>query len=63
MEAAEDRTEARYLDYQRAAAYVGLSRFTLHRLVKAGELRAIRVGSAVRFDVNDLNEFMTARRF
>lgn len=54
--------EARYLDYAAASRYVGLSRYTLSRKVRAGELRMIKVGSASRFDREDLDRFMQERR-
>ncbi len=62
MEATKEATEARYLDYAAASKYVTLSRYSLHRLVKAGELRMIKVGSASRFDRKDLDRLMAARR-
>lgn len=62
MQATKELTEVRYLDYAAASKYVGLSRYTLHRLVKAGELRMVKVGSASRFDREDLDRLMAARR-
>ncbi len=47
-----------WMDYTEAADYCGLERTTLWRAIKRGELRAGGVGRAVRFHVDDLDEFM-----
>lgn len=47
-----------WLNYTEAADYCGVKRTTLWRAVKRGELRAGGVGRAVRFHVDDLDEFM-----
>lgn len=48
----------RYLSYDEAARYTGLSRWTLSRSHERGDLPAARVGRAVRFDTEDLDRFM-----
>ena len=51
----------RYLRYGEAEYYTGLHRVTLWRAVRDGKLRASGVGRAIRFDVRDLDRFMSAR--
>ena len=50
-----------YLDYRGAEQLTGLSRWTLSRAVERGELKASKVGSAVRFSVSELTRFMESR--
>jgi excisionase family DNA binding protein len=54
--------EQKYLSARQAEEYAHLSRWTLMRANARGELPVIRVGSAVRFSVEDLDSFMQARR-
>jgi excisionase family DNA binding protein len=54
--AAEVRRE--YLSYREAEVFSGLSRTTLWRLIGAGEIKAARVGRAVRISRLSLQEFM-----
>lgn len=54
--------EQRYVDVRGAEKYTSLSRWTLARFRERGELPAIRIGAAVRFSVDDLDDFMRARR-
>ena len=49
------------LDVTEAAAYLAISRDTLLRLVKRGELPHTRVGVALRFRLTDLDEYLEAR--
>jgi hypothetical protein len=51
-----------YFDYAGAEEYTTLHRITLWRAVKAGRLKASGYGWAVRFHVQDLDEFMTSQR-
>jgi len=50
-----------YVDYKGAERYTGLSRVTLWKALKRGELRASKVGSAVRFRLAELDEFMASK--
>ncbi len=50
--------ESKYLTYAEACIYCNLERTTLWRAMKAGRLRASGFGTAVRFHVDDLDEFM-----
>ena len=54
--------ERRYVGVRGAEKYTGLSRWTLARARERGELPAIRIGAAVRFAVDDLDNFMRERR-
>jgi excisionase family DNA binding protein len=50
------------LNYRSAAKAVGLSERTLRQAVKRGELRAARVGRAVRFSPRDLESWLENRK-
>ena len=50
--------EQGWLSYPQAEQYTGLSRGTLWRAMDRGELRAARVGRAVRFERQELERFM-----
>ena len=54
-------TESPYMTYEEAANYCRCERTTLYRAVKAGRLRASGPGTAVRFHIDDLNEWMRGR--
>ena len=61
----DKRTSAearRYLSNSSAAEYTGLSRHTLWRASKRGEISPVRVGTAVRWDRTDLDRFMSRRK-
>ncbi len=47
-----------YLSYEGASSYCNVHRTTLWRAVKAGRLKTSGPGTAVRFHVRDLDEFM-----
>jgi excisionase family DNA binding protein len=53
--------ERRYLRYEEAERYTGLHRVTLWRAVREGRLKASGPGTAVRFHLKDLDEFMNSR--
>ena len=50
-----------YLRYGEAETYTGLHRVTLWRAVRDGRLKASGYGSAVRFRLEDLDEFMSGK--
>jgi excisionase family DNA binding protein len=52
--------EPEWVDYSAAERFSGLSHVTLWRRVKAGELKAARVGRSVRIHLPTLREFMLA---
>ena len=50
-----------YVTYEAAMRYTGLSRVTLWKATKAGELRVSKVGTAARFKLADLDAFMASK--
>jgi excisionase family DNA binding protein len=49
-----------WLGYEEARRLIGLSRTTLYRLVKTGEIKA-RIGRSVRINRASLEEYMERR--
>jgi excisionase family DNA binding protein len=47
-----------WLDYKQAEAYSSLSRTTLWELINRREIKAARIGRAVRIQRDSLDEFM-----
>jgi len=56
--AAEAELEREWLTYAEAGTVSGLGRTTLWKLVSAGDIRAARVGRAVRISRRSLGEYM-----
>jgi excisionase family DNA binding protein len=56
LEQVEVRRE--WLSYEEAHRMVGLSRTTLYRLARSGEIRAAQIGRSVRLDRSSLEQFM-----
>jgi excisionase family DNA binding protein len=52
-----------WLRYPEAVRYSGLGRSTLWKLVRAGEVRAAKVGKAVRISGRSLAEYMEKQSF
>jgi excisionase family DNA binding protein len=50
--------EREWLSYREAEVYSGLSRTTLWKLVGAREIKAARVGRAVRLSKRSIQEYM-----
>ncbi len=50
--------EPRYLTYRQSEAYCSVSRWTLYRAMRSGDLRAHRAGTAIRFDRRELDRWM-----
>jgi len=48
------------LNYNEAAAVLGMGRRSLERLVEAGSLPRVRIGAAVRIRRQDLDEYVEA---
>jgi excisionase family DNA binding protein len=55
--------EAGWLRYPEAEKYSGLGRSTLWKLVRSGDVRAAKVGKAVRINRQSLDEYMERRSF
>lgn len=49
------------LSTREAIVYLGISLPTIHRLVKAGQIKYLRIGRSLRFRVEDLDEFLRDR--
>lgn len=47
-----------YLDYKQVDAYCGLSRTTVWRLIKAGEVEAVKIGRLVKVRRASLDDYM-----
>ncbi len=61
--AVESETIARrYLRYREAGIYTGLHRTSLWRAVRAGKLEPSGDGRGRRFDIKELDKFMSSRR-
>jgi excisionase family DNA binding protein len=50
-----------WLNYKQAEAYANLSRTTLWQLINSREIRAARIGRAVRIERDSLQAFMEQR--
>lgn len=51
----------RYLTVAEVAQDMRVSTMTVYRLIKSGELAAVRVGKSYRIRVADLDEFLDSR--
>jgi excisionase family DNA binding protein len=58
-----DAQQGPYMTYSAAQRYTSLSRSTLHKARKEGQLPAIKIGKSVRFHVDDLEEFMRSNLY
>ena len=56
-----ERAATRWATYEEAGRLYGLSRWTLWRWAKAGNIRIVRVGSVVRVDVASVERFLEMR--
>lgn len=54
---------AAWLDYRGAAAYSGLGRTTLTKLVTSGAVRAAKIGKAVRINRASLDSYLRANSY
>jgi len=50
--------EAKLMNVEEAASYVGLSSFTVRRLAKQGSLPAAKIGRAYRFKREDIDSYL-----
>jgi len=58
MGTVESHWEREWISYREASALVALSRGTLHKLISNGEVRATKVGKAVRINRPSLESWM-----
>jgi excisionase family DNA binding protein len=52
----------RLLPVAAAAEYLGVSRATVERLVRRGELPVVKIGGSTRYDVGDLDSYIDINR-
>lgn len=55
----QSKANERLVSEREAAAYLGISRITLLRARQAGRVRFFRIGTAVRYSLDQLQEFLT----
>jgi excisionase family DNA binding protein len=58
---ATSHARARYLTPQEVADLLRVSSMTVYRLIKSGEMPAIRVGKAFRIPEDELDAYLAAR--
>ena len=54
-------SKARFLTVQEVAALMRVSSMTVYRLIKAGELAAVRVGRSFRVSEVDVDGYLASR--
>jgi excisionase family DNA binding protein len=57
----EPFTEARLLTVNEVADLLRVSRMTVYRLIKTGEMPALRVGRSYRLREEDIHSYLTER--
>ena len=58
---ADDVTSARYLTVREVASTLRVSNMTVYRLIKSGELSAVRVGRSFRVSEVDVDRYLSSR--
>lgn len=59
---AQDMSRSRFLTASEVASHMRVSSMTVYRLIKAGDLRAVRVGKSYRVREDDLDAYL-ARQY
>lgn len=54
--------EPALLTTEQACVYLGISKTSLNRLRKEGKVRTVQFFADVRYDINDLNDFINKNR-
>ena len=54
-------TENRFMTVAEVAQLMRVSTMTVYRLIKAGDLPAVRVGKSYRIRENDINSYLDSR--
>ncbi|MEP6758833.1 MAG: helix-turn-helix domain-containing protein [Actinomycetota bacterium] len=54
-------TQARLLTVNEVADLLRVSRMTVYRLIKEGQIKALRVGRSYRLREDDVDEYLSAR--
>jgi excisionase family DNA binding protein len=55
---AQSQARARFLTVQEVADQLRVSTMTVYRIIKAGELRAVRVGKSYRLREEDIDAYL-----
>lgn len=55
---AQSFAQSRFMTVQEVADLMRVSSMTVYRLIKAGDLRAVRVGRSFRIREADVNEYL-----
>ena len=58
---AQSHARARFLTVAEVAGLMRVSTMTVYRLIKAGELAAVRVGKSYRIKEDDVDRFLSKR--
>jgi excisionase family DNA binding protein len=58
----EERVYRQLFDRESLSEYLRISTDTIDRLVKAGKLQCVRIGSQVRFTIEDVEAFINRHR-
>ena len=58
---AQSHARARFLTVAEVAALMRVSTMTVYRLIKAGDLAAVRVGKSYRIKEDDVDHFLAKR--
>ena len=59
----DHKVQPEWLRYPEAERYSGLGRSTLFKLVRSGDVRAAKIGKAVRLNRKSLDRYMEERSF
>jgi excisionase family DNA binding protein len=58
-----DGVERQWLSYQEITKIYGISRGTVWKLISAGEIRAAKIGRAVRISRNSIEEYLSQQNY
>ena len=58
---AQSHARARFLTVAEVAGLMRVSTMTVYRLIKAGDLAAVRVGKSYRIKEDDVDQFLSKR--
>lgn len=57
----DETSDRKALTYRESGRVLGMSERAIWQLVKDGELKAVRIGRAVRIPVNEIDRFLADR--
>lgn len=61
MDGSTHDATTQYLTVSEVAGSLRVSNMTVHRLISAGDLAAVRVGRSVRLRAHDVDEYLSGR--